>query len=311
VSDHFDGRSFRNPNEGAPRGLADVLKWVRTRRRGAWRSLAEKPSTVPALRIEDLRATMINHATVLLQMNGVNVLTDPVFSERVSPVSFAGPRRHRPAGVRFDDLPPIEIVLLSHDHYDHLDLPSLRRLEKRHRPRFFCGLGVGRLLRASGVETVTELDWWESSPALGPVTVASVPARHFSGRTPFGRNRTLWTGFVLSGPAGNAFFAGDTGYGPHFEQIGERHGPIRLALLPIGAYKPEWFMGPVHMSPAEALKAHTDLRASTSAAIHWGTFQLADDGQDEPAEETRRLLSAVSEPPRFWLLENGEGRDVP
>jgi L-ascorbate metabolism protein UlaG (beta-lactamase superfamily) len=312
LSDHSDGRRFHNPNEEGPRGLADFVKWMRTRRRGVWRPFEESPPAAPRPRIEDLSVTLINHATLLVQMNGVNVLTDPVFSERVSPVSFAGPRRHRPPGVRFDDLPAIDAVLVSHDHYDHLDLPSLRKLQERHRPRFVCGLGVGRLLLRSGMRKVTELDWWESTLALESVSVSSVPARHFSGRTPFARNRTLWTGFVLAGPAGNVFFAGDTGYGRHFAEIGKRHTPIRLALLPIGAYKPEWFMGGVHISPAQALAAHADLGASTSVGMHWGTFELADDGQDEPAEEIKRLLSVTPEPrPRFWLLGNGEGRHVP
>jgi L-ascorbate metabolism protein UlaG (beta-lactamase superfamily) len=245
-------------------------------------------------------------------MNEVNVLTDPVWSQRVSPVSWAGPRRHRPPGVRFEDLPQTDLVLLSHNHYDHLDLPTLSRLESRDGPSFFCGLGVGNLLRRHGIRDVTELDWWETVRGRRSLSVTSVPVQHFSGRGLSDRNRTLWTGFVLSGLAGNVFFAGDTGYGPHFRKIHERFPKMRLALLPIGAYKPVWFMGPVHMSPAEALAAHQNLEAQTSVGMHFGTFELANDGQDEPRQEIERLLS--QEPgakPRFWLLENGEGRDVP
>jgi len=256
--------------------------------------------------------TFVNHATVLVQTANVNVLTDPVWSERVSPVSWIGPRRRRPPGIRFEDLPQIDLVLVSHNHYDHLDLLTLELLARRDRPSFLCGSGVGKLLRDRGLSEVIELDWWESVPARSGLSVHAVPVQHFSGRTPLDRNHTLWTGFVLAGSAGNVFFAGDTGYGPHFRQARECFPTIRLALLPIGAYKPIWFMGPVHMSPEEALDAHRDLRASTSVGIHHGTFELADDGETEPAREIERLLAASSDPrPRFWLLENGEGRDVP
>jgi L-ascorbate metabolism protein UlaG (beta-lactamase superfamily) len=285
---------------------------MRTRRRGTWRDFDGPIGPAPPRRVADLRVTFVNHATLLIQTGDVNVLTDPVWSERVSPVAWAGPRRHRPPGVRFEDLPQVELVLLSHNHYDHLDLPTLRRLEERDRPSFFCGLKVGHLLRRSGLRDVTELDWWDAVPAGRRLSVTSVPVQHFSGRGFFDRNRSLWTGFLLSGSAGKVFFAGDTGYGPHFGQIRERLGRIRLALLPIGAYKPVWFMGPVHMSPQEALQAHRDLESETSVGMHYGTFELADDGQDEPREEIERLLDAwPGEKPRFWLLGNGEGRDVP
>jgi L-ascorbate metabolism protein UlaG (beta-lactamase superfamily) len=312
LSDHFDGRRFRNSQANA-RGFFDFLKWIATRRRGEWRSFTESPpGPAPPRRVADLRVTFVNHATLLVQMNDVNVLTDPVWSQRVSPVSWAGPRRRRPPGLRLEDLPQIDLVLLSHNHYDHLDLPTLRRLERRDRPAFLCGLGVGALLRENQVSAVTELDWWETATVRRSLSVTSVPVRHFSGRGPFDRNRTLWTGFVLSGSAGNVFFAGDTGYGAHFSQIRERFGQIRLALLPIGAYKPSWFMGPVHISPEEALRVQRDLDAPTAAGIHYGTFELADDGEEEPAREIERLLAESPEPrPRFWLLAQGEGRDVP
>ena len=312
ISDHFDGRRFPNPERNA-RGFLDVIKWMATRRRGPWRPFTgSPPGPVPPRRFADLRVTFVNHATLLVQMNDVNILTDPVWSERVSPVSWIGPRRHRPPGLRFEDLPQIHLVLLSHDHYDHLDLPTLRLLEHRDRPSFLTGLGVGKLLASNRLSEVIELDWWEAVQARRTLSVTSVPAQHFSGRVPFRRNRTLWNGFVVSGSAGNVFFAGDTGYGRHFAQIRDRFGEIRLALLPIGAYKPVWFMGPVHMSPAEALAAHRDLGAGASVGMHYGTFELADDGQEEPGREIERLLAESPEPrPRFWLLDPGEGRDVP
>ena len=311
-SDHFDGRRFHNL-ERRPRGAFDFFRWMATRRRGPWSPFRQAPpGPPPPRRVADLRVTFVNHATVLVQMNSANILTDPVWSQRVSPVSWAGPHRHRPAGVRFEDLPQIDVVLISHDHYDHLDLPTLRALERRDQPTVYCGLGVGRLLRWQGLSEILELDWWESAPARHGISVTCVPVQHFSGRSVLDRNHTLWAGFVLSGSAGNVFCAGDTGYGAHFAQIGRRLRPIRLALLPIGAYRPVWFMGPVHMSPAEALTAHRDLDAATSVAIHHGTFALADDGQDEPAQALERGLSEAADPkPRFWILENGEGRDVP
>ena len=309
---HFDGRRFHNPDRDV-RGLGDFVKWMRTRQRGQWRDFENTPpGPPPPRRVTDLRVTFVSHATLLVQTGDLNVLTDPVWSDRVSPVSWAGPRRRRPPGIRFADLPQIDLVLLSHNHYDHLDLPTLARLESRDRPSIFCGLGVGDLLRKNGMRDVTELDWWDSAPARRGLSVMSTPVQHFSGRGLFDRNQTLWTGFMLSGGAGHVFFAGDTGYGPHFAEIRRRLGKTRLALLPIGAYKPVWFMGPVHMSPEQALAAHRDLEADTSVGIHYGTFELADDGQDEPRQEIERGLaqSPLSES-RFWVLENGEGRDVP
>jgi L-ascorbate metabolism protein UlaG (beta-lactamase superfamily) len=310
-SDHFDGRRFHN-RQADVRGFFDFLRWIVTRQPGAWPSFRDvSPGPPPPRRVPDLRVTFVNHATLLVQIQGFNVLTDPVWSKRVSPVSWIGPRRRRPPGIRFADLPQIDLVLLSHDHYDHLDLPTLRALQRRDRPTVVCGLRVGRLLAANGISEILELDWWDSVPARRGLTVTSVPIAHFSGRW-LARNRTLWCGFLLSGSPGTVFFAGDTGAGPHFEEIGRRAGPIRLALLPIGAYKPEWFMSPVHLSPSQALDAHRDLRAQTSVGMHFGTFRLADDGEEEPAREIEELLARAAPPlPRFWLLEHGEGRDVP
>jgi L-ascorbate metabolism protein UlaG (beta-lactamase superfamily) len=259
-----------------------------------------------------MRVTFVNHATALLQMDGVNVLTDPIWSERSSPVSFAGPKRVVPPGLRFEQLPPIDVVLVSHNHYDHLDLPTLRRLAAEHDPRILVPLGNRALLERAGVHGAEELGWWKSVVVADGVRVAAVPARHFSGRGMLDRNRALWAGFVVSGPAGSAYFAGDTGFGPHFQEIRDRFGSPRLAFLPIGAYRPEWFMSRVHMSPDEALRAHRILGAGTSVGIHFGTFRLADDGQDEPPERIEALLGEEVAPrPRFWILGFGEGRDVP
>ena len=308
-SDHFDGERFFN--EGVrEKDLGDLLRWQRTRTKGVWRPLRDEPPGAPPPRrvgLGELRVTFIGHATTLIQVDGLNVLTDPIWSERASPVSWAGPRRVRPPGIRFEDLPPIDVVLVSHDHYDHCDLATLRRIARAHpRAHFYVGLGNGKLLRAAHLRHVRELDWWQEI-GLGAVTLSAAPAQHFSNRGLCDRSCTLFAGYVLRGPSGTTFFAGDTGYGPHFAQVSARYGAVRLAILPIGAYKPEWFMGAVHMSPAEAVRAHDDLRAGTSVAVHFGTFDLADDGEDEPPRELAR--AAGTRP--FWVLGFGEGRAVP
>jgi L-ascorbate metabolism protein UlaG (beta-lactamase superfamily) len=233
---------------------------------------------------------------------------------RASPFSWIGPRRHRAPGIPFEDLPPIDIVLQSHDHYDHLDMPTQRRIRSQWQPRFVVPLGVRSRFEkhqiASG-ERIRELDWWQSVVISENLTITCVPARHFSGRGLRDRNKTLWSGYVIEAPAGVIYFAGDTGYGSHFEEIRRRFPEIRVAFLPMGAYLPEWFMGPVHISPADAVCAHEELGAATSIAIHFGTFHLADDAEDQPARELREALALRKAANRFWILGAGEGRDIP
>jgi len=314
ASGHFDGHRFANQDPVRDKGFRDFLKWQLNREAGPWSdSMDVRPGPPPPARVGrgDLRVTFVNHATVLIQMDGLNILTDPTWSDRSSPVSWAGPRRVRPPGIRFEDLPPIDVVLISHDHYDHLDIPTLKRLAKERGPRFFVGLGNRQLLVENGIADAHEIDWWQSLPVNDEVRLTSVPVQHFSGRGTCDRNKTLWTGYVIEGPAGAVYFPGDTGWGRHFEQVRERFGAIRLACLPIGAFRPRWFMAPVHLSPEDAVRAHRTLGASTSMAIHFGTFPLGDDGQDEPVAHLMQALadSSVS-PERFWVLGFGEGRDV-
>lgn len=306
-----DGRYF---NPGVPdQGFRQILKWFVTRRPGQWqRWISLAPGPKPPERIQDsaLRVTFINHSTVLLQTDGLNLLTDPVWSRRVSPVSFAGPQRHRHPGMRFEDLPPIDAIFLSHDHYDHLDIPTLKRLASQHRPAVFCPLGVARQVRRCGLSDVCELDWGQSVNWRGH-QLHCIRAQHFSGRTPFRRNRTLWCGWVMEASAGNLYIAGDSGFGDFFAEIGNRYSPIRLALLPIGAYEPEWFMGPVHMTPEQAVEVRDHLGADYALAIHYGTFALADDGCADPPARLRRALAGRDDASRFWILLEGEGRQVP
>jgi L-ascorbate metabolism protein UlaG (beta-lactamase superfamily) len=309
VSDHFDGRRFHNHQSGW-QSEGSFLQWQMNRNMGSWPEWIEAvPGPPPPQRVDDgrIRVTWVNHATMLVQMDGVNILTDPIWSERCSPVSFAGPKRHRSPGLRFEDLPPIDAVLVSHNHYDHMDLPTLRRLSGA---RIFAPLGNAALLDRHGVAAATDLDWWEERALSDRVRVTLVPAQHFCARAISDRNATLWGGFVISGPSGHAYFAGDTGWGKHFSEIGERFSGIRVAMLPIGAYLPRWFMKPAHISPAEAVEAHAVLGARTSIAMHFGTFRLCDDGWREPVDD---LLAARGEKgnPRVLVLEHGVGFDVP
>jgi L-ascorbate metabolism protein UlaG (beta-lactamase superfamily) len=309
VTDHFDGQQFRNQRATAHNDFRDAAKWATTRQRGAWSAYRSEPhGPVPPRRVEgnQLRVTFVNHTTVLIQTHGVNILTDPIWSERCGPVSWFGPRRVRPPGIRFEDLPPIDVVLLSHNHYDHCDLPSLRRLARTHKPTLVAPLGNKRFLERRGIPVAHELDWWASTGITADVSVTAVPARHFSGRGLFDRDRSLWSGFVVATPSGSICFAADTGYGDHFAEIRRRLGAPRLALLPIGAFRPEWFMSRVHMSPEQALEAHRQLGAHTSVATHFGTFQLADDAETEAQERI-----ALAQTAEFCVLGFGEGREVP
>ena len=307
---HFDGKRFRNE---VPRrnGFGALLRWQLTRQRGHWRPTDNaQVGAVPPRNSDSLRITFINHSTFLLQVAGINILTDPIWAKRASPLSWAGPRRFSPPGVRFEDLPPIDVVLISHDHYDHLDLRTLKRLESAHRPTIFIGLNNVPLLEQHGIYGAVELDWWQEAASRHDVWITAVPAQHFSGRTPFDRDRRLWCGFVVQTPNRCIYFAGDTGAGPHFAEIASRFPRIDLAILPIGSYRPKWFMGEVHLSPDQALEAHLRLGAHVSVASHFGTFPLADDGQDEPVTELQEMLRGGDlQTTEFWVLQPGEGRD--
>ncbi len=301
---HFDGKRYFNPGAPPPRGFRDVLRWKLTSRpEPSARFVEDVKQSKPPARVEGagLRVTLINHSTLLLQQSDIHILTDPIWSERASPFAAIGPRRHRKPGVEWDDLPRIDAVLLSHNHYDHLDLATLRRLADRGQSEFIVPAGVGRLLRSRNIGPVHELDWGESL-SLSQSLIHGVPALHFSARGIFDRNRTLWCGYVIETGGRIVYFAGDTAFGDHFAHIRERFGRPRLALLPIGAYLPRWFMAPVHMSPDEAVRAHEILAATTSIAIHHSTFQLTDEGIDTPKER----LHACSPGDSFLALNNGE-----
>jgi L-ascorbate metabolism protein UlaG (beta-lactamase superfamily) len=307
--EHFDGRRFFNPDAQPARGFLDVLRWkFSSRPEPSPKFVSDVHQSIPPRSVAGnaIRVTMVNHSTVLIQQGAINILTDPIWSERTSPLSWAGPKRKRDPGVRMDDLPGIDVVLISHNHYDHLDLPTLRQLAARGRSTFIVAARCARLLRSEKIEPAYELDWGESLALLG-LAFHAVPALHFSARGPFDRNKTLWCGYAIESPEGLVYFAGDTAFGPHFAQIREKFGSPRLALLPIGAYKPRWFMSSVHMDPEEAVRAHEILSAKTSIAIHHGTFQLADDAIDTPEKE----LLAFRRDDSFLILKNGQFAEIP
>jgi N-acyl-phosphatidylethanolamine-hydrolysing phospholipase D len=233
--------------------------------------------------------TWIGHATLLVQLDGVNVLTDPHWGARTSPVSFVGPRRLLPPGVRFDDLPPIHAVVISHDHYDHLDLKTVRRLAREHRPTFFVPLGLKAWFLDAGIDTVVELDWWESA-RLADVTITCTPAQHSSGRsiTLTDQNQRLWASWAITSPTRRFYFAGDTGYFAGFSEIGRRLGPFDVAALPIGGYSDYTDHHPNHVSPEESVRAFEDLGARLLVPMHWGTFELNREAYREPPDRLLR-----------------------
>jgi L-ascorbate metabolism protein UlaG (beta-lactamase superfamily) len=285
LSDFLCGRERGNPLRPLP-ALNPIDAWRRT------------PDT-------RLRVTWLGHSTTLIEIDGMRVLTDPVWGLRASPLSLAGPKRFQPVPVALREMPPVDIVIISHDHYDHLDYPTIRALAKSDVP-FVTSLGVGAHLEAWGIPParITELDWWESATVPGgDVQVTATPSQHFSGRTPKTRNATLWSSFVVRSERHCVFFSGDTGLTTEYRDIRERFGPFDLAMLEVGAWDPAW--GDMHLGPENALKAVAHLDAETFLPIHWGTFRLAMHSWDQPAEvlyeqgsktRTRLVMPKLGEP---------------
>jgi L-ascorbate metabolism protein UlaG (beta-lactamase superfamily) len=307
TGDHFDGRKFFNPSGPALQPFTALPRLLLTRRTPWPRSVPVTQREAPVRNGNDVVVTFIGHATFLIQTQTETILTDPVFAEHAGPLGRLGPRRVRRPGIVFDRLPRVSLILLSHNHYDHCDTRALQALAQRFDPAVITPLGNARLLRSTGLRRIEELDWWNTATKSARLPIALTPAQHFSARTPFDRNRALWGGFMLTIAERRLYFAGDTGYTTAFGEIYQRLGPPDLALLPIGAYEPRWFMQAIHMNPAEAVQAHIDLRAHTSVAMHFGTFQLTPEGIDEPvralaqARESRRIAADA-----FRTLDVGE-----
>lgn len=319
---HHAPDGFRNNYPHAAPGLLQFLRWRRDRLFG--------PDTPPpALSLDpvpprldylhgnrgDTAITFIGHATLLVQVAGLNVLTDPQFSARASPVSFAGPRRHQPPGVALAELPRIDVVIVSHSHYDHLDIASLRALcaQPGGPPRLLLPLGIDRWLAravpACRGATVEALDWWEARD-IGPLRFVLTPVQHWSARTPFDRNATLWGGWALLADDFRFWFSGDLGYSQDIADVGARLGPFDVTAIAVGAYEPRWFMRTQHVNPAESVRALAELRATQGVGIHWGTFHgMTDEPLDQPVHDLAAALAAAGQPPeRLLLLQHGETR---
>jgi N-acyl-phosphatidylethanolamine-hydrolysing phospholipase D len=314
---HILKNGFRNTNPAfTPPSVWDRMRFIPSR---TWATTFH-PRTANLPRVENdgsalmnnrtaATVTWVGHSTLLIQLNGVNILTDPHWSDRASPVTFAGPKRLMPPGVPFENLPPIALVLISHDHYDHLDVETVRRLAQRHHPVFFVPLGLKAWFAEIGITQVEELNWWESRRVKG-LTVTCLPAQHFSGRTLWDRNRRLWSSWAVAGDTKRVFYAGDTGYYEVFKEIGNRLGPFDLAAVPIGAYLPRVIMRMTHLTPEEALQLFADIRGQRFVAIHWGTFDMT----EEPIEEPPRRLEAEAKRlgldlTKVWVLKHGETRE--
>ena len=306
VSDHFDGERFFFPGGPPDKSLGDLLKMLRNakRQRAPWpREVAALPCPRPPERVEGFRArvTFVGHSTFLVQTEGLNILTDPVWSDRAGPYGV-GPKRVTPPALRIEDLPPLDAILLSHNHYDHLDLTTLARLAKLRPCPVLTPLGNDAILRKHDSRVdARALDWGEARE-VGGLKVTLAPARHWSARGRGDRRMALWGSFMIGAKAGPIFFAGDTGYGDGalFPEIARDYGRPRLALLPIGAYAPRWFMADQHCDPDEAVAIFQALGAEQAIACHWGTFRLTDEPHDEPPRRLREALSRAGiAPARF------------
>ncbi len=309
-SDHYDGDRFFNP--GLPdvdRSLFDLLRWRLGGRRARWTATPTR-QTVPAARVADLSATLIGHASLLLQVDGRNILIDPVWSARASPLRWAGPRRYNAPGIAFDALPPVDLVLLTHNHYDHLDLQTLGRLWRAGRPQIVAPLGNDRVVARTDPDIqVRTLDWYQRAEVLPGLEVWLHPAYHWSSRSLSDRRMALWGGFFVRTQAARIYLAGDTGYGDGsiFRDVRARHGPPDLAVLPIGAYTPRWFLKNQHVNPAEAVQIMQDCGAAQALGVHWGTFALSDEPQFAPPQDLRRALEQAGVPgDRFLAMRPGD-----
>ena len=313
---HHTQSGFKNVHGYEENSFWDLLKWRRQRANKEIPGpesynfpLAKNNPDFLKQNRDQNTATWIGHATVLLQMEGYNILTDPHFSKRTSPVQWAGPERVAPLGLAFEDLPPIDIVVISHDHYDALDEQTIMKLRRRpggEKTRFYVPLGLKSWFAIREIDQVIELDWWDRQQD-GNLDILAVPVQHWSKRSIFSRNKTLWAGWVIKSDRFRFIFVGDTGYTAHFKEIGNKLGPFDLAAIPIGAYEPRWFMRKHHVDPEEAVQIHRDIQSRKSMAIHWGTFILTDEPLDEPP---RRLASALQQnkiPEQdFLVLKHGE-----
>ena len=312
-SDHFDSSHFFN--QEPEHTFFEHVKWLwemETVDWPDWISDPPQPSPVANVKKGELKVTYINQATTLIQMDGINILTDPIWSERAGPFSWIGSKRVRAPGIRMEDLPNINVILISHDHYDHLDLPTLEKLFDKHHPVVLVGLGVQRRLQSIEQITVIELDWWEEYTYSTGAKITFVPSLHTSGRGLFSGNRTLWGGFVIESSGSRVLFMGDTALGDFLKDIKERFSRFDLAILPIGSYEKRWFMKTEHMNPDDAVRIHQMLNVTQSVGIHFGTFKEHPEQTIDAHEKDLQIALKKYHIPEsdFWILKFGEGRDV-
>jgi L-ascorbate metabolism protein UlaG (beta-lactamase superfamily) len=317
LSDHFDGNRFFNPT--LPKGFApsrlDAIKMAREPH-SQWPTWVQNTGVH---RLNEMRAadeiaaiTFVNHATFLIETGGITILTDPIWSERASPFRGIGPKRVRAPGVAFEDIPRVDVILLSHNHYDHLDVATLRRLRQSFAPTVLAAAGDARILGPLGFNSMRELDWWDEIQFNHALKITFVPAQHFSARGLFDQRKSLWGGYMIENRGRRLYFAGDTGYSTHFSDIRIRLGTPDIALLGIGSYEPRWFMKPIHMNPAEAVRAHQDLGSKQSIGMHFGTFQLTTEAIDQPQADLKLALAKSGIPEnQFVTLQEGETRSFP
>lgn len=306
VTPHFDGRQFDNPWAPMPEKFWDFLKWRVTAEQGYWPESVSVSTSVPPRRVtgDALRVTYVGHASVLLQTQGVNILTDPIWSARASPFGFAGPRRVAAPGVRFEDLPPIDVVLISHNHYDHMDLPTLARLFDAFDPLVLAPLGNDTILQGEmpGLR-VKALDWGQGV-AFGPqLRFTLEPMQHWSARGVFDRRHALWGAFVVEAPGGPIYFLGDAGYAKVLStQVLAKYGKPRFSLLPVGAYAPRWFMQYAHMTPAEAVQTYLDLGKTYAMGTQYEVFAMADEAYAAPRQALAAAMAAKGIPAERFRL---------
>jgi L-ascorbate metabolism protein UlaG (beta-lactamase superfamily) len=313
ISDHFDGTRFFVPNQPPLGSFSNLLKWqFGSDAKAAWPKVAASPyADTPPSRVDTLRSSLIGHASFLVQMNGLNILIDPVYSDRASPVSFAGPKRVNPPGIAFDQLPPIDVVLLTHAHYDHFDLATIGRLHQKFKPRFICPLGNDAVMASTigGRQNSTALDWGQNIEIGQGVKVHVVPSFHWSARSLTDRKKTLWASFVMTSPNTTLYHIGDTGYGDgrFSRDVGKQFGKIDLAHIPIGAYEPRWFMKEQHVNPEEAVQIFQDCKATRAIGHHWGTFQLTNEAIEQPPKDLEiALKKAGLSPGQFTAFRPGQ-----
>lgn len=289
ITDHYNGSVFHMPDgDTKPKSFFTVMKWKFTSESAEWPDKVDPPimPVIPANVVNDkMIVTFVNHATFLIQVDGINILTDPIWAKRASPFSFAGPKRVHEPGITFDNLPKIDIVLISHNHYDHMDAETIYKLEKKFAPKFIVPLANFEKMKSFGASNIIELDWWEPIILSPELKVTLLPSKHWSARSLWDKCVALWGSFYIESKRSKIYFAGDTGYGPHFAETFKKMGAPDLAFLPIGAYEPRWFMKEAHMNPEEAVLAHMDLKAKISIGMHFGTFKLTDEAIDTPLKD--------------------------